>query len=367
MSGPGAGDGWSRLARGRVRPTRRAGLHLLLGGLLYVAGANVGAGWVVAIAGLALGAVPWAAASAVRAAGRVEVRRRLPDRAVAGVPARVALEVRTRTAASVVLRDDVTGAAGATGDARAGATLAGGASLPRGVVGGGRVEATVTDLFGLVRVAAAAEVPGRVEVLPPVPAVRHVELLSARAGGDDGAFTRTGHGTEVVGVREHAPGMPLRAVHWRSTARRGQLVVRDLAGAARPRLRIVVAPAVWSARALDVAAAVACGVAEAASATGQPVEVAADGTVAGWGPAARRHLATLPPHAGAPPRPLADAPPGGDVEVRLAPAESGVRVTVGGGRRAAVLLGVLPATGDVDVGRWLSERLAGGARPAGLP
>ena len=38
---------------------------------------------------------------------------------------------------------------------------------------------------------------------------------------------RAGHGTEVFGVRQYQPGDPLRRIHWRTTARRGELIVRE--------------------------------------------------------------------------------------------------------------------------------------------
>ncbi|MGH7123559.1 MAG: DUF58 domain-containing protein, partial [Stellaceae bacterium] len=38
---------------------------------------------------------------------------------------------------------------------------------------------------------------------------------------------RSGSGTELFGVREYRPGDPLRRIHWRSSARLGELVVRE--------------------------------------------------------------------------------------------------------------------------------------------
>jgi uncharacterized protein (DUF58 family) len=38
---------------------------------------------------------------------------------------------------------------------------------------------------------------------------------------------RSGAGTELFGVREYRPGDPLRRIHWRSSARLGELVVRE--------------------------------------------------------------------------------------------------------------------------------------------
>ncbi|HEX2027292.1 MAG TPA: hypothetical protein VHF25_04765, partial [Nitriliruptorales bacterium] len=128
--------------------------------------------------------------------------------------------------------------------------------------------------------------------------------------------------------------------------------------ATRPHVRVSIAPGTWTAPALDVATAAAGGVAAAAWAAGQPVQVAADGTALPWGPAARRNLAALPPHAGAGPRPHAAAPPAGLVELTFAPGAPGVVVALARGG-ADEVLGVLPDDGSVDLGRWLSARLAG--------
>jgi uncharacterized protein (DUF58 family) len=38
---------------------------------------------------------------------------------------------------------------------------------------------------------------------------------------------RAGSGMELFGVREYRPGDPLRRIHWRSSARLGELVVRE--------------------------------------------------------------------------------------------------------------------------------------------
>jgi uncharacterized protein (DUF58 family) len=41
------------------------------------------------------------------------------------------------------------------------------------------------------------------------------------------AASRAGTGTELFGVREYRPGDPLRRIHWRSSARHGELIVRE--------------------------------------------------------------------------------------------------------------------------------------------
>jgi uncharacterized protein (DUF58 family) len=88
-------------------------------------------------------------------------------------------------------------------------------------------ELVVGDVFGLacrrVRLASGGEA---VLVLPRV-----VELV-APAHGADPSGGRGAHaaadGFDLRGVRDHAPGESLRRVHWRSTARAGRLMVKEL-------------------------------------------------------------------------------------------------------------------------------------------
>ena len=54
--------------------------------------------------------------------------------------------------------------------------------------------------------------------------VAHAEVRELEASV---AAPRAGSGTEIFGVREYRPGDPLRRIHWRSSARHGELVVRE--------------------------------------------------------------------------------------------------------------------------------------------
>jgi uncharacterized protein (DUF58 family) len=66
-------------------------------------------------------------------------------------------------------------------------------------------------------------------------------FTEAGARGDGGrrAHLRRPSGLEPHGVREYVEGEPLRAVHWPSSARRGQLMVRELEDAPRDSVAIV--------------------------------------------------------------------------------------------------------------------------------
>jgi uncharacterized protein (DUF58 family) len=59
----------------------------------------------------------------------------------------------------------------------------------------------------------------RFQALAARPNVRELEASVAVA--------RAGSGTEMFGVREYRPGDPLRRIHWRSSARHAELIVRE--------------------------------------------------------------------------------------------------------------------------------------------
>jgi len=65
------------------------------------------------------------------------------------------------------------------------------------------------------------------------------------------AAPRTGSGTELFGVREYRPGDPLRRIHWRSSARHGELIVREFEPPGIQMLGIVCDPAPPSPDAAD--------------------------------------------------------------------------------------------------------------------
>jgi uncharacterized protein (DUF58 family) len=112
--------------------------------------------------------------------------------------------------------------------------------LPRGRYPFGEARALLEDPFGLER----AEVPlpggGALLVYP-----RLVEL--DRLFSETGAHSPDGRrlllrrpsGFELHSVREYEHGESLRKVHWRSTARRGQLMVKDLEDSPRDEVAVL--------------------------------------------------------------------------------------------------------------------------------
>lgn len=98
----------------------------------------------------------------------------------------------------------------------------------RGVTDTGRISVVAQGGLGLVVAHLNAEHRHRLVIHPrvvdPGPA-------AARARADDQVDAVPGPGTDVAGVREWRSGDAASSVHWRSTARRGTLVVRERAAA----------------------------------------------------------------------------------------------------------------------------------------
>ena len=112
--------------------------------------------------------------------------------------------------------------------------------VPRGRYAFEDVRAELSDPFGLQRVVVPLPAPGALLVYP-----RLVQL--ERLFSDGGAGMRDGRpvllnrrtGFELHSVRDYVQGESLRNVHWRSTARRGQLMVKELEDTPRDEVAVL--------------------------------------------------------------------------------------------------------------------------------
>ena len=97
----------------------------------------------------------------------------------------------------------------------------------RGIHQLGPLRARVTDPFGLAEFERELAGQSKVVVVP-----RYVQLIGLPGGsgvgsGDDGSILlRSGQGEDDAVVRQYRQGDDLRRVHWKSTARRDELMVR---------------------------------------------------------------------------------------------------------------------------------------------
>lgn len=108
----------------------------------------------------------------------------------------------------------------------------------RGVLPVGPLRVLRRDLFGLVSVARQHGEPVGVWVRPRVHPLRAVPAGVARSL--DGQHDRVPHGSITFdSLREYVVGDELRRVHWRTSARVGQLMVREHVDTSLPRLVVL--------------------------------------------------------------------------------------------------------------------------------
>ncbi len=137
---------------------------------------------------------------------------------------------------------------------------------------------------------------------------------------------RAGSGNELFGIREYRPGDSLRRIHWRSSARHGQLVVREYEPPGLQTLTIVLDPSPPSTEVADQIARIAASEAWDCIREGGRVVIWAPGMEPSEGPrdlwSQLDWLARYPRAAGASPAPSPQG--GGELVVILATADSQV-------------------------------------------
>ena len=226
-----------------------AGLALLAGGYWfgYPELAVLGCACVVAVAG-ALAFVAWRPKLRVRRAAD-------PDRVMRGEPSYVTLNISNASrlfGASLVARDRCESAISPTRGRvatvpvplvrlRRGRVTAVDYPVPtsrRGVVEVGPLEITRRDPLALVGVVRRYGDSARVWVRPRVHTIAAVPVGLSRSM--DGRVDRVPHGSiTFAALREYVVGDDLRHVHWRTSARVGELMVREHVDTSLPRVVVL--------------------------------------------------------------------------------------------------------------------------------
>jgi uncharacterized protein (DUF58 family) len=214
--------------RSSTRPTRRAfavGFGALL---LFGVGTNVQAGWILVVAALLLGILVAGLVLPLRALRGIEVTRTVPRTAFEGdtVPVTLGVVNTTKQARSLFrIRDEFLGKAHAVVDTVAPRSTrsyeAARTGARRGVHASGLCVVESAAPFGVLRVTRRMRIASPVVVYPRV-----YDAQRWRLRGPAGWPSSSSLG-DVSSVREYKPGDPLRHIHWRSSAKKGQLVVRD--------------------------------------------------------------------------------------------------------------------------------------------
>lgn len=116
-------------------------------------------------------------------------------------------------------------------------------AVPRGRYRLDHGRLVASDPLGLGHADVDVETASYVTVRPRVPELQTL-FTDTGTWGDGGrrALVRRASGLEPHGVREYLEGEPLRAVHWPTSARRGELMVRELEDAPRESVAVVLDP-----------------------------------------------------------------------------------------------------------------------------
>ncbi len=220
-------------------PRRITTAALAIGGLcvlLGLAARTSGAGWLIvllsALAGCLVVGVTWPRIALLGA--RVSVEGPLDATAGTEVELRVRL---TRPGLGMLAR-----VGGGTWRGIVTDTPVAVAYLPerRGLLHEVEVELACGAPFGLSWQRRRLRAPLRRPVIV-APRAGDGGVRPPNAGSDEGELTAASRhaGDQLRSVRDYAVGDPLRLVHWPATARRGELVVKELESPTRPRLHVV--------------------------------------------------------------------------------------------------------------------------------
>jgi uncharacterized protein (DUF58 family) len=276
---------WVRAFRRMMRPPRRlrfarsgkffCGGSLLLGVSAIATGNNL----LFLLLGAMLGFITlsgWLSEQMVR---RVQVRRRTPRGATAGHPARIAYELhnprKRMPCFAVEVQEEGWDERAWVPTIAPGETATGRAEITwpaRGVYPLGLLVLGTSFPFGLFRKERDLEVPGEAVVWPrhdlpvrePRPSGERVRRAGESFAGAAGARG------EYRGLRPYRPGDDPRDVHWRTTARAGQPVVREYERDRSHALWLCLELRAPEGEAAETAAEIAGSLAHAAMMRGEP-------------------------------------------------------------------------------------------------
>lgn len=235
------------VVRSSRRVSRRALSAVLIGGALILAGTTAQAGWLFVLAAGVLGGVAGSMLLLPRLRG-AEIVWDLPRRARVGEEVPVGLRVtnRGKRALPVMRVEDSLGAfepvalcsmeLGPGATARAETVRR---AQRRGVFESGSVRLETSAPLGFARRLVVQDAPATLTVVPTWVELEAWSPLRSGGIGDEDPNARAGQGTgDYLGVRDYRPGDPLRAIHWRSAARAGRLIVTEYEEESRRRVLI---------------------------------------------------------------------------------------------------------------------------------
>jgi uncharacterized protein (DUF58 family) len=230
------------------RPSARAAGLVAGAALLFVVGTNVQAGWLYVIASFLIGAVLAGALLPRKMLRGIVVERLSPPRIHQGDQApidlvltnpsgrgRIGLLVEDAFLTPVRMFLEHLPAAGST-------ELTTDRIAARRGPAGSTVMLSTSAPFGVARRRREVLVETDTLVLPKVQPLHDIAFLAPTRTSERAihSYPRRGVGPEFMGVRQYRPGDDVRHVHWPSTARHGEVIVREMEEETTRRLAILI-------------------------------------------------------------------------------------------------------------------------------
>ncbi len=117
--------------------------------------------------------------------------------------------------------------------------------VQRGVHNVGPLRVTITDPLGLVRRHTSLGEPTPVTIAPALVPLAALPISAGESGGSlHSSTSHLGEGADNLIARPYAPGDSMRRIHWRATAHRDQLMVRQEEKESTPRAIVILDRAV---------------------------------------------------------------------------------------------------------------------------
>ncbi|RIK11442.1 MAG: hypothetical protein DCC49_00635 [Acidobacteria bacterium] len=219
----------------RTHPTKAGIVALAYGGFFFLIGSNVASGWILLISALCFALPLLSFLRSFAGVRGVEVSRAPVSRGQVGTEMRYELSIRARRAglSQLVVRDRCTSARPVVlySLAKGETALATVTALPvqRGWFEDPPLIVECAAPLGLWSTRRQVPCTGSVEIAPAMPPIR----VPWHMGGNDPLAEglteppRRGAGLDFMGLREYQPGDPVRHIHWPSSARRDEPVVRE--------------------------------------------------------------------------------------------------------------------------------------------
>lgn len=204
-------------------PARKTYATLVLIAFIYLVGANLQTGWVYLLTAFIVSLIAVSYVVGKAAIRKVQIDRVMPGRATAGRPIKVKYSVRK---APPHFRVEDTGIELTASGTTESLSIEKEKALQRGIYELSELKVKSSYPGGWFTFAASLSQPHTLVVWPEVDAVQ----LGVASGGGSGmmaAPSRADRGLEYAGVREFKPGDSIRRIHWKRTARSGEVFVRE--------------------------------------------------------------------------------------------------------------------------------------------